>query len=135
MNTVMLNLFTNLLNHRDGADYPLCSVEGKKLRERKLYYVCQKIGTKAKISGKINLHKFRHTFASQLVQNNIRIEVVQKLLGHSSIKETMVYAHIRSECLHDDVKILDNLFNGVSSKKETRGHTLGIDKKKTSKIK
>lgn len=56
MNTVMLSLFTNLLNYRDVTDYPLCSVEGKKLRERKLYYECQKIGTKAKISGKINLH-------------------------------------------------------------------------------
>jgi len=134
MNTVMLDLFTNLSNHRGDSDYPVCSVEGHKLRERRLYYICDKIGKKAKIVGKINLHKFRHTFASHLVQNDTRIEVLKELLGHSSIKETMVYAHIRSEYLHDDVRILDNLFDGDSSQKETDGHTLGIDNKNTSKL-
>lgn len=110
MDQTLVKLFTEL--YKDKGDSPLVclSVEGKKLRERLLYYRCNVIGTKAGVKGTISLHKFRHTFASMLVQHNTRIEVVQKLLGHSSIKETMIYAHIKPEDLHADVKIMDELF-------------------------
>jgi len=45
------------------------------------------------------------------VQNRAPIEYVQKLLGHASINETMVYAHLRSDDLHSEVRILENLFD------------------------
>lgn len=115
MNTVMLELFTNLSRNKQNDKYVLCSVEGAKMRERKLYYICNKIGKAADVKGKICLHKFRHTFASQLVQNNVRIELIQKLLGHSSIRETMIYAHLKSDRLHDEVKVLDTLFGYITN--------------------
>jgi site-specific recombinase XerD len=37
---------------------------------------------------------FRHCFATHLHDNGAEIEVIQQLLGHKSIKSTMVYAHI-----------------------------------------
>lgn len=43
------------------------------------------------------LHKFRHTFASHLVQMGVKIQDVSKLLGHASIKETEVYAYLAHE--------------------------------------
>ena len=55
-------------------------------------------------------YKFRHTFASHIVQNRVPIEYVQKLLGHASINETMIYTHLRREELHEEVKKLDTLF-------------------------
>ena len=43
------------------------------------------------------LHKLRHTFASRLIQNNVDIYVISKLMGHNSITVTEIYAHLLPE--------------------------------------
>ncbi|MBR2081500.1 MAG: tyrosine-type recombinase/integrase [Elusimicrobiaceae bacterium] len=49
------------------------------------------------------LHKLRHTFASQLVQNGVELYTVSKLLGHSSIQMTEIDAHLTPRTLHKAV--------------------------------
>ena len=43
---------------------------------------------------KIVFHSLRHTFASWLVQQDIHLSVISRLLGHSDIQLTMRYAHL-----------------------------------------
>lgn len=50
---------------------------------------------KAGMSDRQRFHSLRHTFASNLISANKSIKVVQKLLGHSKIQETLdTYAHM-----------------------------------------
>lgn len=49
------------------------------------------------------MHKLRHTFASQLVQNGVELYMVSKLLGHRSIKMTEIYAHLAPAHLQNAV--------------------------------
>jgi len=53
-----------------------------------------------------SLHTLRHTYASHLVQAGVPLYTVSKLLGHSSILVTMIYAHLAPESLGDAVKKL-----------------------------
>jgi len=109
INTTLLQLLSSAADNKSSSIYSFCSIKGSKLRDRRLLEACKEIGHQADIKGRLFLHKWRHTFATTLVQRGVRIEVIQKLLGHASIKETMIYAHVNSEKLHDEVAVLDDL--------------------------
>ncbi|MES4611024.1 MAG: phage integrase [Ewingella sp.] len=50
-------------------------------------------------------HVLRHTFATHFMMNGGNILTLQKILGHASIQQTMVYAHFAPEYLNDAVKL------------------------------
>ena len=55
----------------------------------------------------VNLHTFRHAFASHLVMSGADLPTVQKLLGHKDIKTTMIYAHLAPEHLKHAINKLN----------------------------
>ena len=48
-------------------------------------------------------HVLRHTFASYYMMNSGNIIALQRILGHSDIKQTMRYAHLAPDHLEDVV--------------------------------
>lgn len=64
-----------------------------------------------KLGIKGHAHKFRHTFASRLVQKQVSIYLVKELLGHSSVQTTQIYAHLNREELKKAVCALDHVWD------------------------
>ena len=56
------------------------------------------------------LHVLRHTFASMLIQQGVNIKVIQSLLGHSNISETLdTYGHLFPEDNSQAILTLETL--------------------------
>ena len=73
-------------------------------------FISHKTKKIVKVSGinpKLNFHSLRHTFASWLVQKEVSIYKVSRLLGHSDVRVTQIYAHLRSDDLRNAVELLD----------------------------
>jgi len=66
-----------------------------------------KIARKASIKDLTKIHTLRHTFASHLVMNGVDLPTVKRLMGHTDIQTTMIYAHLAPEHLTDAVNKLN----------------------------
>lgn len=110
MSDELFSIVDHLVKDRGETDYLFTSPGGNKLRERSMLEVCKRVSKNAGIRSRAFIHKFRHTFATMLVQADVPIETIKELLGHSSINETLIYAHNKTNHRHHQVKILDQLF-------------------------
>jgi integrase/recombinase XerD len=63
----------------------------------------------ARIDRRITLHTLRHAFATHLLENGVEMRRLQVLLGHSSIRTTELYVHVRTDVLRQVPSPLDLL--------------------------
>ncbi|MFA9388743.1 MAG: tyrosine-type recombinase/integrase [Prolixibacteraceae bacterium] len=74
------------------------------------------IGDLARINKNLTTHIARHTFATTIALNNgVPLEVVSKMLGHSSVKTTQIYAKVQEKAIEMS---MGNLMKGKEKKKK-----------------
>jgi integrase/recombinase XerD len=67
------------------------------------------LGQRAGLSRRITPHMLRHTAATQLLEAGVDIRFVQRLLGHSSIVTTQIYAEVNDTALQTVLARADTL--------------------------
>ncbi len=87
----------------------------KPLSYETLRMVFEKAKKNAGIQKKATLHSLRHSFATHLLDAGYDIRRIQVLLGHSSLKTTMIYLHVSRKTLSNIVSPWDFNFSGATS--------------------
>lgn len=88
------------ITHQD-HDYVFVNKNGRKLTNRGVENVVDRVMQNYDATKKIHPHTFRHSFATHLLEQGVDLRVVQELLGHSSLSTTQVYTHITNQHLKE----------------------------------
>tara|TARA_R110002073_G_scaffold276818_3_gene440732 strand:- start:54 stop:527 length:474 start_codon:yes stop_codon:yes gene_type:complete len=84
---------------------------------QKTNFYLKEITALFEINKNITFHSARHTFATTVtLSNGVPIETVSKLLGHSKLSTTQVYARVIEEKVSVDMKVLRNKLNNHKNK-------------------
>lgn len=65
-----------------------------KLSDHSVRFMINKYAKLAGIPQHITPHMFRHSFATLLLEQDVDIRYIQRILGHSSISTTEIYTHV-----------------------------------------
>lgn len=76
----------------------------------------KEIGDLCGINKEISFHLARHTFATLTLSKGVSIESVSKMLGHTNIKTTQIYARITDAKISHDMNVFAGKVKTMSEK-------------------
>lgn len=77
------------------------------LTNQKMNSYLKELGDICNINKNITMHIARHTFATSVtLSNGVPIETVSKILGHTSLKTTQIYAKVLDKKISEDMDLL-----------------------------
>ena len=78
------------------------------------------LGVMAGIKTRLHSHLARHTFATFMLRNGVKIENVSKMLGHTNITQTQRYAKVLAQSVHDDFDMIAEKLGGHRQQKSNK---------------
>ena len=90
----------NIIAQANGKVLPVYTNQKTNSYLKEIAYLCE-------IDKNLTYHLARHTFATTVtLANGVPIESVSKMLGHTSLRTTQIYAKVVEQKLSDDMKML-----------------------------
>ncbi|MHA1587461.1 MAG: tyrosine-type recombinase/integrase, partial [Candidatus Thorarchaeota archaeon] len=84
------------------ADAYFSTRDGRRLDKRNIARIIERINARAEMGERrIHPHLLRHTFATHFIKNGGDPFSLQRLLGHSDIKTTMIYVNLAGADLEE----------------------------------
>lgn len=78
--------------------------KGKGINTSMVYYIVRRYMSALSDADRISPHVFRHTFATEMLNEGANIDAIKELLGHSSLNATVIYTHVTREHLKEVYK-------------------------------
>lgn len=85
-------------------NYVFLNTRGTHLSRIYVFKFIQEAVAQAGVNKKVSPHSFRHSFATELVQNGADLRAVQEMLGHASITTTEIYTHLSRQYLRETIE-------------------------------
>lgn len=89
------------------------STTDKSFTRSVLQHTFKKALHEAGIVKKATPHTLRHSYATHLLESGVNIRVIQKFLGHGSLRATIVYIHLTSATEQRSVELLNDLMSDL----------------------
>lgn len=91
-----LPLRERMLRHPGCESQPALFVScvGRRLSVARLCSLVNEAVTRAKLRVSVTAHVIRHSVATHLLNRGADLETIQKLLGHTDLRSTVIYAHL-----------------------------------------
>jgi len=83
---------------------------GTQINVRSLQMLFTKAKDAAGIRKKVSFHTLRHSFATHLYEGGTGLLHIQKLMGHASLKTTMIYTHLSNRDAANIKSPLDSVY-------------------------
>lgn len=99
LDQILIPLLENYWKQYRTKSYILCGQFSEQYSKGSILQVIKQLGEKAKLNKRVYTHLIRHCNATHLVEAGVDINIVQKLLGHSNVKTTMMYCHISNNII------------------------------------
>lgn len=91
LSSLLIKDLKELINNRKLNEYLFTTIYSKKYCIRTVQQIFKKALILSKINKNATCHSLRHSFATHLLESSIDIRIIKNLLGHKSIKTTMIY--------------------------------------------
>jgi len=96
---IMIQKYLSTRKH--DSEYLFCNDRGgEPMKRANVEKIFRRLAAKIGLEHNLTPHVMRHTTATVALQNGMRIEEVQELLGHANVATTMVYTENDKEKVH-----------------------------------
>lgn len=95
--------------YRPQGEWLFCGKKGRHLGDTFVQRACERAAKRAKITKRVYPHLLRHSYATHLLEQGTDLRVIGELLGHASLKTTMIYTHVSTKLFRSVESPLDKL--------------------------